>query len=497
MKLLPDELLISIFGWLEWDELLRLQSVCRKWREISVYPGLHRSLTFFALPPSPLPRIIPNTIMRSVRHILLHLFPYPTRSVGGVHPTSILITLLGSIPKDQLLSLSLPFSAPYLPAAELWCIMNNLGGKLQHLDLRGSGLSGGKWTEWVTEVGKYGDGLKSLDMGFTSINALPPTSNAAFPGQGEAEKEKVDVYRNLQSLSLASCTYLPPNVLRDFLADLPPTIERLDLSRLDNVTYEALWNMRVLYPLPTSYGVTKEEEGGRGGGGGGWGVSELKEIKVVGIDHLTRLDVRRLKAHWEEQRRAVLPPPPATSLWNEGTKPFQPVPIRWTPMTPPPSGPAGLPASPSRGLDRVKDVLDDSPPIPNHPFVGIGSLPTPPPSVSPPLFSSGYHRPQDGEEEREEDRVEIHIVHSAILESEDEAGYRQFIGEVVGGTVAPGTPGGAGGHGYGLGLGWGQASAGHRTLISAPPNSGGQGHVGQDDGLGAMTGWVEVDGGVL
>jgi len=36
------------------------------------------------------------------------------------------------------------------------------------------------------------------------------------------------------------------------------------------------------------------------------------------------------------------------------------------------------------------------------------------------------------------ERIGINIVHSAILESEDEEGYRQFIGEVAGGTVGLG-----------------------------------------------------------
>jgi len=35
----------------------------------------------------------------------------------------------------------------------------------------------------------------------------------------------------------------------------------------------------------------------------------------------------------------------------------------------------------------------------------------------------------------EEDWVTIEIAHSAVLESEDEEGYRRFIGEVVGGTM--------------------------------------------------------------
>ena len=49
----------------------------------------------------------------------------------------------------------------------------------------------------------------------------------------------------------------------------------------------------------------------------------------------------------------------------------------------------------------------------------------------------------------------IKIVHSAILESEDEAGYRQFIGEVAGGTVGLGQGYGPRyGHGHELGMRW-------------------------------------------
>jgi hypothetical protein len=47
-------------------------------------------------------------------------------------------------------------------------------------------------------------------------------------------------------------------------------------------------------------------------------------------------------------------------------------------------------------------------------------LPTPPPSEEG-LVKTGLHK-----------GIDIHVIHSAILESEDEAGYRQFIGEVAG-----------------------------------------------------------------
>jgi hypothetical protein len=37
----------------------------------------------------------------------------------------------------------------------------------------------------------------------------------------------------------------------------------------------------------------------------------------------------------------------------------------------------------------------------------------------------------------DEDSTKVWIFHSALLESDDEEGYRRFIGEVVDGTLAP------------------------------------------------------------
>jgi hypothetical protein len=57
--------------------------------------------------------------------------------------------------------------------------------------------------------------------------------------------------------------------------------------------------------------------------------------------------------------------------------------------------------------------------------------------------------------DRENHEYGIKIIHSAILESEDEAGYRQFIGEVAGGTIGLGQGYGPRyGHGHELGMRW-------------------------------------------
>ena len=78
---------------------------------------------------------------------------------------------------------------------------------------------------------------------------------------------------------------------------------------------------------------------------------------------------------------------------------------------------------------------------------------------------------------REKDRVTVNITHSAILESEDEEGYRLFIGQVAGGVPGPNTPPAqyaeqqGGGRVYGAGLGLGtdlemQAPWSYRSVSS-------------------------------
>jgi len=427
---LPDELMLSIFGYLDWEELVSLRPVSRRWADLAVTPALHTSLTFSSL-PAPLPPILRNHLLRSVRHLYLHLFPYPTHR--SHHTPGALLDLLEAISPGQLRSLSLPFSAPYVSGRDLGVALRRIGSHLEHLDLKGSGLVGSKWTGWIADLGKEGPGLSVLDLGFTSISSLAIQGGLT-----------VKPFRSMRRLSLASCTYLSESTLSSFLATLPSSIEQLDLSRLDNVSFNALWQLKVVDdegeerhaqmdrpPVPT----------------------KLKEIKVVGIDHLTRRDVRRLKAHWEEQRRACI-----LDDLRSYISVF-PIPVRWDhkhqdtsfkPLSPPAS-----PHTPEPVL-RNLSPSPPSPPPPHPPFFeGLGRLPTPPRSTSP---------PDRLQEHTDPDGLGVNIIHSAILESEDEEGYRQFIGEVAGATATPVL-----GADTGLGLGLYVTSRG--------------------------AGWVEVDGG--
>ena len=379
---LPDDIVLSIFGFLDWDDLISIRPVCAKWSTLAVTPSLHYSLTLPTI-PYPLPSVLRNHLLRSVRHLSLQLFPAiasqafarlcpsplhcdRTQETGSL--TASLLTLLEAIPPDQLLSLSVPFSAPHVAGAELGIAIERIGSRLELLDLKGSGLVGNRWTEWLSTIGSSGKGLQHLDIGFTSISSLPAP----------------EAVQNLRTLKMASCSYLPPIALAEFLANLPPMIQVLDLSRVDQVTFEALWNMQVVVDgRPTA----------------------LQEVRVVGIDHLTRRDVRRLKAHWEDQRC--------------DRKPISFPPLKWGYHTPPQRFGQPSPPRSSGQDDRYWQA-----PMP----------PTPPRSISPPC---------NADEERKSlrsrfddlDETSINIVHSAILESEDEAGYRQFIGEVANAAI--------------------------------------------------------------
>ncbi|ORX36170.1 hypothetical protein BD324DRAFT_630452 [Kockovaella imperatae] len=432
---LPDEILVNILCFLDWDQVLHLRSVSRRWSNLALSPTLHQSLTLLALPPTPLPYIL-RIMLQNIRHLHLHLFPYPTSIPGATHPTTALLTLLDAIPPDQLISLSLPFSAPYLPGSDLGKVLKRIGGRLEHLDLRGSGLVGSKWTQWIKWVGKNGHGLRSLDLSFTSISTLPgcptPTSplrpfrnprtlHTALPltlpvGITDEDILDIDPFRNLRVLSLSSCAYLSEQVLSAFLARLPPLLQRLDVSRLESITFEALWNLRVVNNaeahdpwLASSASPTS-----------------LIDIKVVGIDHLTRLDIRRLKHHWEAQRHVCVPPAPAPATipqvaWKVPKTP----PMKARPLSPPPTP---SPPDNSRRMSLMDAALGGALDAKHVPPYG---LPTPPDSGS-------------SSDEMDIDDIDpiaqlthINIVHSAILESEDVDGYRRFIGEVAGGVVRP------------------------------------------------------------
>ncbi|EIW68563.1 hypothetical protein TREMEDRAFT_63029 [Tremella mesenterica DSM 1558] len=532
---LPDEIWLQIMGNFEWDEILSLRPVSKRFASLCLSPTLHHTLTLLSLPPSPLPDLLVRHLLPGIRHLHLHLFPYPSPASAGNHPTTVLLDLLQQLPEDQLLSLSLPFSAPYLPPSELGMVLARIGGKLEKLDLRGSGLAGPGWLRWISLIGVKGRGLRELDVGFTSITALPSlstsstlSSTSSFPIDSPPSSD-LETFSHLRTLSLASCSSLPAAALAEFLATVPHNLEHLDLSRLDQITLPSLMALRVVSATVDdvrpgcTWGEEKPEP------------TKLKEIKVVGIDHLTRTDVRRLKVNWEDQRRECMPwepmmvAVPLPRVWGEPRPSIRHSPESINSQLPIPPTPPRTPlqprnlSPPSSSDSSPESIIGPSTPItphtPHTPITPAGSsdtinlkgvhpfLQTPPRSVRPspdrhltrikgrdevspdgsesdsedltscsnPSTLSGltnlsnfldssellrdadiaregsrknqrdtwgpWERKQREKEKREAEQkqkmeiININIVHSAILESEDEAGYRQFIGEVAAATT--------------------------------------------------------------
>lgn len=476
---LPDELWLEILKFMDWEELLKLRSVNRKLASLALSAGLHHSMTLTSLPPTPLPAILTDHLLPPIKHLHLHLFPYPSPS-ASIHPSVAINAMLNAVPTNQLRSLSLPFSAPYLSSTELGEILRRTGGRLEKLDLRGSGVAGKSWSDWMDPAGKLGPGLRELDLGFTNITelpttpeedkgiaSLPPTTAAGRIPTSPGGPSSPSPLRNIISLSLASCTSISPSSILTFLRNLPPSLVSLDFSRLEQTSFEALWGMKVVHRLPS--GETRP--------------TALKEIKVVGIDHLTRLDIRRLKRHWEAQRRACDCFPPLQTddirqpiaqrqrVWGEPTSPetgpvvTDPVHMPTLPHTPfslrrqsiSPMSSSSTTSSASSGVSRILTPesadIELSPPPPSsydakHPHPFLTTLPSittyhrmdmdmdldPVPQMSRPTLESSEAKWRLEMQEM----VTVNIIHSAILESEDEAGYRQFIGEVAGGTVGLG-----------------------------------------------------------
>jgi len=472
---LPDELVLEIFKYLDWKQLLPLQRTCRRFSNLAKSGSLHHSISIGSVPPIPLP-ITLTRVLPHIRDLHLSLSPYPSSSGS----TASIMKLLDSIPPDQLLSLSLPFSASYLSSGELGRVVQRIGGKLEKLDLRGSAISGKGWLDWIDCVGRNGRGLRDLDLGFTNITELPasPLNEPVVDIEADIDNSlapgPIHPFRNLKTLSLASCTSLPPATIYTFLFTLPPSLVTLDLSRLEQTSFEALKNMCVIQ-------------------GQGDEPTALREVKVVGIDHLTRLDIRKLKYHWEEQRHACSTSSPGemmseqsihgSRVWGEPRTPESQMNRMSVSLSTPDSLPRlsfsyGSDSEPSSlGSNSSFGGMADSPRLltpdnsfdspqeryTKHPFLTdlhkvngqdqgqmqrIGDYS--PYSIPMPMTGPG----RKAEQPKETDDG-IKIVHSAILESEDEAGYRQFIGEVAGGTVGLGQGYGPRyGHGHELGMRW-------------------------------------------
>lgn len=351
---LPDELWTEILSYLAWDEVLILRPVSRRFARLGLSPELHRNLTIH-LPfvPKVLPQLLPH-----VRHLqieLLFLQEYARRpgEWAWCNSSSHLSSILQTVPDDGLLSLGMPGASEAIQWDVVGPELARIGGRLEKLNLRYSGLGGSLWvSQWGAVVGSRGRGLRELDLTGTPIISLPD----------------LDGLQHLTKLVLQSCCMLSRRRLAELLAYLPQSLEYLDISYLRQVTQNDLYNMQVS--------------------------PSLKVVKLIGIDHLTRSDVRALQQHWSEQ---CLP-----TLEYDGC----------------------LSSSPESVGPRT-------------PTMSMGLL-TPPPSPPRDWYAGGVDIGGSSEVTKSRRQRKVSIVHSALLESDDEAGYRQFIGEVASGVQLQG-----------------------------------------------------------
>ncbi|WVQ83894.1 hypothetical protein IAT38_006038 [Cryptococcus sp. DSM 104549] len=475
---LPSEVLISIFSFLPLHDLLTLRLVSLRLGELAMSPGLHHTLHLRGPPwarrvgggedgPEGVPRLFREVLLPSVRHLWVHLLPaspyplayHPFTTLAGLtsphsplllrprpristtafttpqaYPTEKFLALLAHIPPNQLETFGLPSSARSIPGEDIVAVVRAAGSRLQNLYLGMSSLRG----EGALCLRGLQQ-LRILDLSGTAIEELPlPTDPHPAP------------WPQLRELSLASCTALGRDSLEDFLASLPGMVEKLDLSRVGELTKEALMEMRVVW-----WGVDGEGEKRP---------TALRAVNVSGVEHLTRRDIREIKAHWEAQRRACFSVSPEPVSWG-----WQARDGGVTPATPPTPvsvlSPFGTPSPEQLSPLSSSPASFSSGSHWHRP----GTLPTPAPSLSPP---GSISLPLPSPDTFHPD-ISIHITHTARLESDDEDGYRQFIGEVAGGTVVSSVPlGGSGawkkaserweGRGEGEGECWGGEEMGMR-----------------------------------
>ncbi|WWC67511.1 uncharacterized protein I206_101419 [Kwoniella pini CBS 10737] len=450
---LPTEIAISILSYLNLTDVLSISITSKRLYQISISSTLHKQITLNNI-PTIIPNLLKTYILPSVKELTLNLHYQQYRNIPlrsllykrklnvqththsrnsithclgeNTKLSSILEPILRYVNLNKLIKFNIPFSSSYLPLEELEFIIDGLGEGLNKLDLRASNLNG---NEWIRKFQKFVN-LESLDLAFTNIHSLPNPKN----------------FKRLKYLSLSSCSLLSPESLSVFLSDLPPTIENLDLSRLEQIPFSALWNLKVV-----QFNRLNDDD---------LIPTKLKEIKLVGIDHLTRRDIRSLRRHWETQRRNCFNPIGNSGLHNHR--------INWE--TKELRTPEMISRTLSSSSNSSSSSLEEELQTPSTSYspaprlgaregleLGKSRLPSQHTFLQSLSTSSDYHTRSDypamymgynglGLPQRKgsniwddrEETTSIHIIHSAILESEDEDGYRQFIGEVTGATLDAG-----------------------------------------------------------
>lgn len=424
---LPDELWLEVLSYLDWEQLVRIRRTSRRTSVLALAPSLLRTVAITLLPSRRLPLVLRDSILPYIRHLSVSDSGGPTSftwTPRGVtfkrrSPFDSLLDLLRSVPSDQVLSLAIDYQPIPGPWDRIGAEIVRIGSNLQRLELHGARLDLSNWGDWIQDIAMACGGLRELDLGLTSIEELPRNLPVG----------------NLEVLSLRGCYSLEKESLLSFLADLPPSLRVLDLSGLNQVTLDALYDLPVV--CLDSNGSSRS--------------TRLNTVHLVGIDHLTRSDVRALQRHWSRQRDACLEGYPtqrvaarltaksispsssyASSLLAESLGP------RSTSSSPIPPMPSSPESDSSEVMPRTPNWRDTPSPEPSSAWE-LGALGDAMYSYSPTQRLSPAIvfpiKPPRAARYPTTSSPKVTIFHSALLESDDEAGYRRFIGEVVDGTL--------------------------------------------------------------
>lgn len=382
---LPDELWIEILSYLDSGDILALRPVSSRLARIALQPSLHRRWHVHLNESLEL-TLSRRQVMPYLRHLRISstLPPYRTHGRLDTHPTARLLELLRALPPSTVRTLDVPNIRHhtrwgYYEHWAQWRLVGSelrrIGGKVEVLNLANAGIDGRDWVEgWGEAMGTEGRGLRDVDLSHNLIHGLPTSPS----------------WTGIERLSLRYAYALP--------RDCTHYLERLERLKFVDLTGVHQLDVASLYRLP----VVLDEDGGKEreeeepSGGKGRRLAPLAEVRIVDIDNLAIADVQALQHHWGAQRASICQSP-----WAHNTTP-----------------------SPSED-DEADDMSTNHPWLPTTPE--LDTHPNPHANAYACMFGKRAPPPRPP--------GALAIVHSAVLESDNEEGYRQYIADMVEGTL--------------------------------------------------------------
>lgn len=291
----------------------------------------------------------------------------------------------------------------------------------------------------VKQIAEICPALVELDLSWTRIQGLPFLAEEGKQGleglmgdDDEEEDEDLEVhsgfapqvwtfpanqlFAKVTRLSLSYCLNLSNRTLSRFLRDLPSSVRHLELAGLEQLSMTTLMNLRVTRSILS--GGENDEDCSTGL------VSDLRSVDLTGIDWITRRDVALIQAHWSETRLETIPRLNRSGamemdtnhqLVNEVSSMVLPTPIPLVSATLQ-NGLYTPPVSPEPPRSILKTQMARS--------VDLNSAWN---KKARTVLSVDTHGP----DWKERDEWQIEILSSAVLDSDDEEGYRRYIRQIA------------------------------------------------------------------